>query len=113
MEKLDKKVLKKMYKQFIENATLYVNFKKIGAKLNVPKEKLNKSVDRLIFQELCIFRNDEIVELTQKGIETSKKVSKQFYKKINWLGIVSYIIVFLLGLFTNEIKDLILKLFEK
>ena len=113
MEKLDKKILKKMYNQFTKNADLYVNFREIGKQLKLPTEKLNKSVDRLIYQRLCIFRNNELVELTQKGIEEGKKLNIKFYKKINWLGIASYIIVFLLGLFAEEIKNLILKLFEK
>lgn len=113
MESQDKKILKKMYKQFVENADTFVNFKKIGKILKLPKEKLHKSVDRLIFHKLCIFRNDELVELTEKGMKEGKQLNVKFYKRINWIGSISYIAVFLLGLFTEEIKNLLLSIFEK
>jgi hypothetical protein len=113
MKRIDKKVLKTIYKQFLKTRQNYqLKTKSIAHELKKDIEEIHKSVDILIGMKYVKIEGRAegtcYISLTDEGMKESRSFSKPFYEKLDWLKILGWIIAFLLGLFADEIKDLII-----
>jgi len=123
MEKIDQKIIIKSYEYFSKNAQLFIRPRSLQHDLKIEEHILNKAVERLAKLGYIEF-NDRAsggiqYQLSEKGVDYAQKNKKSFFEKFYLNRIVQrmfstiiFIVAYLFGLYTEEIKTLINKIFE-
>lgn len=115
IQKKDHKVILKCYEYFSKNSDLKVKKRSLLHDLKFNEHELRNILERLrkmnYLENKIVSGDNWPYQLSEKGLEYSQKHTKSFFEKITtnkvlkWLfGVVSFIVVYLLGLFTDEIK---------
>lgn len=121
MEKIDHKVLTQTYKYFLETGGHNIRSRPLQHDLQIDKKTLDTSIKRLEKLGYIECNNQSNLEipynLSKEGIYFAQKEQKNIFQKIlsntaiKWtIKVIGFILVYLLGLYTNEIKELINKL---
>ena len=111
MDKIQKNVLE--YFKKVNEVTRGQIITVISNKNNYERDVVQKAINLLLDAKLLqIIGRADTLALTNAG----QKMLQSWYKRINWihyiLKILTYLGVFILGLFANEIKNLIISLFN-
>jgi hypothetical protein len=123
MQKIDHKIIVKSYEYFSKNAQLFIRPQSLKHDLKIDEKTLNKAIERLGKIGHLEFNNNASsgspYQLSEKGITYAQQNTKSFFEKFctnrivkRIFGSISFIVVYFLGLYTDEIKSLINKLFE-
>lgn len=119
MKKIDRKIIVKSYEYFEKNGQLFLRPRSLQNDLKIDENTVNKSIERLEKLGYIEF-NDKasagiLYQLSNKGIEFAQQNMKSFLEKVikNKVlqGVFGFIVSYLLGLYTEEIKAFINQLF--
>jgi len=111
MDKIEKSVLD--YFRQVSEVTRSQVITVVSEKNKYRRDLVQKAINLLLDAKLLqIVGLADTLALTNEG----QRRLQSWYKRINWshyaLKISTYLVVFLLGLFASEIKDLIVNLFK-
>lgn len=123
MQKTDHKIVIKSYEYFSKNATLFIKPKSLQHDLKINRAIFKKAIERLEKLGYIEFNSSASTgipyQLSATGIAYAQQNTKSFFEKIDSNNIVKctfralgFAMVYLLGLYTEEIKALINQLFK-
>lgn len=118
MQIIDRKIILKSYEYFLQNTQLFICQKSLQHDLRLDEKTFNKALERLKILGFIEY-NDRAssgipYQLSDKGIQFAQSNIKTFFEKIaantvvRWsVRLLGFVLAYILGLYTGEIKSLI------